>query len=123
MLKKEDIKRIFINESGGIHPTELPDVEFIQPPELKEIAKQLKIANKLKLAEIYINHGFWNELFELLTIIDNELYSDKVNCPICNKLVDKDDMSTVQDINKDSIFVICDKCNEKYNFKISLKKL
>jgi uncharacterized protein with PIN domain len=117
-LYDKDIKEIFINKIGGVHPSELQEVEFIQPPELKEIAKQLKIANKLKLAEIYINNGSWNEQFEILTKINEELYSNKANYPICNNLVDKDDMSTVSDIKKEIVFTICDECNKKYNFEI-----
>jgi len=89
MLKEEDIKRIFINESGGIHPTELPEVEFIQLHELKQIAKQLKIANKLKLFETVLqipSLGFheadlFTDLFtyqlEDLTKIKDELYSEE----------------------------------------------
>jgi hypothetical protein len=119
MLKKEDIKEIFI--SGGVNPIELPEVEFIQPSELKEIAKQLEIANKLKLAELGIdNNIFMTKQFEILTKINEELHSDKVNCTVCNKLVDKDNMSTISDTNKNITFVICNECNEKYNFRVNV---
>jgi len=96
MLKEEDIKRIFINESGGVHPTELQEVEFIQPPELKEIAKQLKIANKLKIFEIVLqipSLGFheadlFTDLFmdqlKDLTKIKDELYSEKSKNEECD---------------------------------------
>ena len=42
-------------------------------------------------------------------------------CPICNNIFDKDDFWSVSDNTKDTVLVICDGCNEKYDFKITKK--